>query len=91
MEKILSLVVHNSDEVKGVFIGFTKDEILSKLKESKYWENIIGRLEEEFVPVSDEDDIEGREFKIDDIDLDTVTELHHDGDSEDGYTLIQTI
>jgi hypothetical protein len=75
MEKILSLVVHNSDEVKGVFIGFTKDEILSKLKESKYWENIIGRLEEEFVPVSDEDDIE----------------LHHDGYSEDGYTLIQTI
>lgn len=69
-----ALVVHNSDEVKAVFVG-SKETILSNIKASEYWEDITSRL-----PLEDEE-----------ITLDTITELYHDGDSEDGYTLVDPI
>lgn len=77
-----ALVVHDSDEVKDVFIGVDKETILVNLKISKYWKDIVERLEEAYG--------EDEDFPEDEVTLDTVTELHHDGDSEDGYTLLQT-
>ena len=77
-----ALIVHNSDEVKACFIG-TEKEILAKLKESEYWEDITDRCNN----LKDLDD-PGEEEEIT---IDDVTDLYHDGDSEDGYTLIEVI
>lgn len=80
-----ALIVHNSDEVIACFTGETEEEILEKLKKSEHWEDIINRLsDEEFI-----DNFEGN--KPNNITMDNVTDLFHDGDSEDGYTLIDAI
>lgn len=80
-----ALMVHNSDEVKACFIGETEEEILGKLKLSEYWEDIVDRLKDDgVIDRSMEED-------IDLIKMDDVTSLYHDGDSEDGYTLLDTI
>jgi len=83
-----ALIVHNSDEVKACFIG-TKKEIFLKLKTSEYWEDITNRLVDE--DLSDEDVEEGWQVNNEkDITLvQIVDNLHHDGDSEDGYTLLE--
>lgn len=74
MEKYC-IVVHNSDKVKDVFSGGTRGEILDKLKKSKYWSDIKERVQEENESTSS-------------IRMNHITSLYHDGDSEDGYTLI---
>lgn len=78
-----ALVVHNSDEVKCVFVGVTEQEILDKLKGSLYWEDIVSRICDE-----DEDSFKEEEINISDH-IDGY--LVHDGDSEDGYTLLEVI
>lgn len=81
-----AIVIHNSDEVKAVILGGDKQHLLQKLRYSEYWEDITTRLinekaTEEHWTVQREEDI-----TIDRI----VGYLHHDGDSEDGYTLLDT-
>jgi hypothetical protein len=66
------LIIHNSDEVIDCFVG-TQEEILIKVKASKYWEDIIERLDYCMIPEV--------------ITLNMIETLYHDGDSEDGYTL----
>lgn len=81
-----ALIVHDSDEVKACFIGQTNKEILEKLKKSEYWEDIVNR-----VCSNDEDDEDA--VKEQDITIEDHIDgyLPHDGDSEDGYTLLETI
>jgi hypothetical protein len=79
-----ALIIYNSDEVKVCFIG-TEKEILEKLKKSEYWEDITDRSIHEKDPDFD-DDVDITEENIT---LDNVTDLYHDGDSEDGYTLLE--
>lgn len=85
-----ALIVHNSDEVKACFVG-TEEEIFIKLKASSYWEDITTRivdenLDEAYIEegwqVNDEKDITLQQI---------IDNLHYDGDSEDGYTLLEAI
>lgn len=80
--KFQILIVHNSDEVKDCFIGEIEEEILIKLKKSEYNEEIELRLEELGEKL-------GEKYSI--YNLDNITRLYHDGDSEDGYILLQPI
>lgn len=75
-----ALIVHNSDEVKACILGYSEEEILEKLKATEYWEDVVNRIND----ASSEDPVDE-----DQITLSGVTNLYHDGDSEDGYTLIQ--
>lgn len=68
------LVIHNSDEVKDVIVG-TSQVILTTLKNTTYWADVVHRLE----------------YPPGDITLDMVTDLYHDGDSEDGYSLLESM
>jgi hypothetical protein len=81
------LIVHNSDEVKDCFIGETDEIILEKLKNSEYWEDITNRLIYDQYPDFDDDE----KIAEKEIILENVTDLYHDGDSEDGYTLLEAI
>lgn len=85
-----ALVVHNSDQVKAVFVG-TEEQIRSRLKKSKYWKSVISRLVNE--DIKDEDLEESWQVRTeDDITIQRiVSNLFHDGDSEDGYTLLDGI
>lgn len=87
---IKALIVHNSDKVKTCFIG-TEEQIFEKLKASPYWEDVVNRLVDE--DLEDEELEESyqtnHESKITIWMIDS--DLHHDGDSEDGYTLIQPV
>lgn len=82
-----ALIVHNSDEVKDCFIGETDEIILEKLRNSKYWEDITHRLVHNQDLDLDDDELPTEE----DIALENVTDLYHDGDSEDGYTLLEAL
>lgn len=77
-----ALIVHDSDEVKACFIGKTDEEIIEKLKKSEHWEDVVERL------LQDPDEREEQEPKIT---MSDITSLFHDGDSEDGYTLIDAV
>lgn len=83
-----ALVVHNSDEVKAVFIGFSESEIFEKLKVSKYWEDISSRTEDYW---SEWDEENRGGFDESKIAFDDVTSLYHDGDSIDGYTILEAL
>jgi hypothetical protein len=88
---MLVLVVHNSDEVSRVFFGETKEEILQKVfKDHEVCEDIRERLiDEEIIREGEDDNDESLpiEFNLDMV----IDNLHHDGDSEDGYTLLTAI
>lgn len=79
-----ALVVHNSDKVKDVFIGVTDQEIVDKLLKSKYKEDIIDRVADNLS--EHEADMIGQSP----IEMYEITALYLDGDSEDGYTLLET-
>lgn len=70
------LVVHCSDGVYDAFTG-TLAEINDSLRKSKYWGEIVKRL----------DHLSEEEITVEVID----NRLHHDGDSEYGFTLIEPI
>lgn len=75
------LIVHNSDEVIAAF-GGTDEEIFQKIKDSHFWSDIVKRMAEL------EDD-EGEPLMEEAINLQSfVNELYHDGDSQNGYTLL---
>lgn len=84
------LVIHNSDEVKDVVVG-TDKEILQILRNTTYWEDIVARLRSDgslnyhnlSAPRTDFDERE--------VTLEMVTTLYHDGDSEDGYSLLESL
>ena len=81
-----ALIVHNSDEVVACFIGETDLEIIKKLKKNQdYWQDIMDRLNE------GEDENTEEYVLPDDVTMYDITDLYHDGDSEDGYTLIDAI
>lgn len=74
------LVVHDSDGVYDAFSG-TLPEINDSIRGSKYWEKIVSRLESFHESLSDEE-----------ISVDMISnELHHDGDSDLGFTLLDPI
>lgn len=79
-----ALVVHDSDKVKDVFIGVTDQEILGKLEKSRYWAGITDRI----AGGLDEEEADAKANEP--ISMDEVTSLYHDGDSQDGYTLMET-
>lgn len=79
-----ALVVHDSDKVKDVFIGVTDQEILGKLEKSRYWAGITDRIANGL----DEEEADAKSNEP--ISMDEVTSLYHDGDSQDGYTLMET-
>jgi hypothetical protein len=74
------LIVHNSDEIKACFIGTTDEELVTKIMSSEYQEDINNRLRDEL----DDDE---HDFIVN---MEAITSLYHDGDSEDGYTLLET-
>lgn len=74
-----ALIVHNSDKVKACFIGKDNAELLDKIMASEYSDDILDRLGEK---------TEGIGIVVS---IDTITDLYHDGDSEDGYTLIDVL
>lgn len=88
-----ALIVHDADEVKDLFIGETDEEILQKLRSSEYWEDIVERLvvpEEEAVFEEGDDEEDPYIRSEDQITLDEIhCSLHHDGDSQDGYSLFK--
>lgn len=94
-----ALIVHNSDEVKSVFIGETNEEIISKLKADPgisnmwgtftAWSDIVDRTVVDTEVDSDSLD-DGVITSEDQITMEHITDLYHDGDSEDGYTLLET-
>lgn len=93
------LVVHNSDEVKAVFVGDTIKSIIKRVMGSKHGQDIINRslvyyndymsddhMKEDYIDV---DEIPFNDLEDDFIE-ELITRLYHDGDSEDGYTLFDT-
>jgi len=66
------LAVHDADQVHNIYGADSEEEMLEILKDSRWWEDIKDRIE-----YKEEDDIT----------LDDITYLYHDGDSEVGYTL----
>ena len=64
-------------------------KIYSKnLRNSEYWEDIVDRLVDSDLEEDDEPSDE-QVKKEDDITMWYITQLSHDGDSEDGYTLLE--
>lgn len=84
-----ALVEHNSDEVITVFIGETDEEILAKVKAREHWDWLKEDIEEYW----DKYDDGGNEipFSEDKITMEDLTDIHHDGDSSNGYTLLEAI
>ena len=94
------LVVHNSDEVKAVFIGDTIASIMKRVISTSYGNDI----EERSLDYFNEEQREMAEEKdrgwVDVTELPTeymianaevlLNRLYHDGDSQDGYTLFDT-
>ena len=74
------LVKHDSDGVYAAYVG-TEEEILEKLKQSDDWvDDIVFRLVDEGTYTEDQ------------ITVDIINdELIHDGDSEQGYTLLPAL
>lgn len=87
--------------MKGIFVGETEEEILSKVKaHPDTWEDITSQLEgtaeyyQGITGITDErrEEMEDNdEFDPDLITMDMITSLYHDGDSTDGYTLMEAI
>lgn len=82
-----ALIVHNSDQAKACFVSrfvtktASERELVDKVMKSKYGPDILERLN---------DSREAEDFTVDEsnITLTQIASLHHDGDSEDGYTLM---
>lgn len=73
------LVVYDCDGVYDAFSG-SGDDIIDALKDSRYWEKIVQRLQEVFENLSE-----------DEISLGMITDhLDHDGDSLYGFTFLPT-
>lgn len=79
-----ALIVHNSDEVKAVFVGVTDQEVIDKLLLSEYRDDILDRIAD----VLDEEEADKKANAP--VTMEEITDLYHDGDSEDGYTLLET-
>ena len=74
---LILLAVHDSDQVHNIYAADSEEEMLEQLKESKWWEDIVDRLQDEM-----EEDINEST-----ITLNHITQLYHDGDSSVGYSL----
>lgn len=77
------LIVHNSDRVRACFYGSTTDVLISKILYSKYHDDILNRLIE---GCADDDPIDENSITID-----MITSLYHDGDSLNGYTILEAL
>ena len=97
--KTYCLVVHNSDEVKAVFVGDSIKAIIKRVMGTSYGNDIEKRSLEYYNEyMSDdhekEDYVDVTEIPFLDLTNDIleymITRLYHDGDSEDGYTLLDT-
>lgn len=99
--KTYCLVVHNSDEVKAVFVGDTLKSIMKRVMNTKHGADIEKRsieyynddkkqdAEEENKEWVDVEEIPWKDVPHDMIKY-MIERLYHDGDSEDGYTLFDT-
>lgn len=98
--KTYCLVVHNSDEVKAVFVGPFRD-IMKRILGTSYSDDIEKRSLEWYnndkrqdAEEKHEGYINVTEIPFNDLSTDTleymIERLYHDGDSEDGYTIFNT-
>ena len=78
-----ALVVHNSDKIKDVFIGETEQELIDKLLSSKYRRDVLDRIADSLS--EEEADAKANHPIM----MDEITRLYHDGDSQDGYTILE--
>lgn len=79
---LLALIVHDADGIFECFVGNSYSEILEQVKNSKWLKAILERLNGY--------DEEEEEITEENLTMDHVESLKHDGDSEEGYTLIET-
>lgn len=77
---LLALIVHDSDGIFECFVGNTSAEILEQVKKSERLEDILERL----------NGYDEEEITEENLTMDQIESLKHDGDSEEGYTLIET-
>ena len=94
------LVVHNSDEVKAVIVGNSIEEIMDRVRNTTYGQDIEDRSLEyynddmrEEAEEKDEGWVDAEEIPKDYLIKNAkllLSRLDHDGDSEDGYTLFAT-
>lgn len=98
--KTYCLVVHNSDEVKAVFVGDSIKAIIMRVMGTNHGNDIENRsldyYNDDMREIAEEKD-EGWvdvtelpiEYLIEHAEV-LLERLYHDGDSQDGYTLFDT-
>lgn len=88
-----ALIVHNSDEVKACFVGETDEELVEKIMASEYGDDIAERVAQDKEAEDDEDEDEDTPVttKTYTITVNDIASLYHDGDSVDGFTLIDVL